>query len=315
MLAIVNIVFEPEGAAAAVEAGAVPPLAEQLCSGNTELQGLAAGSLKNITADSQPRQQAVLEQPGALASLVSLLGSSDTSDSTSSVCSREGGSGGSSHAGVLSISVSTSAASRDVAMQAAGAVHNLAEAGPQACRVILAAGAVPPLVHLLLSRGYNEALWHAILALRHLMQLAACRSQLLEAGAVSALQHIQQGGAEKDVRDLAGSLLQQLTGPVDTNATAPADHQVLTATGAAGEAPAAAPPPAPPARPSAPRVCAAPGCGTTTGLRRCGGCGTMRYCSEACCKAHWRAHKAECRRLQAEQAAAGAAAPGASSAQ
>ena len=24
----------------------------------------------------------------------------------------------------------------------------------------------------------------------------------------------------------------------------------------------------------------------------------MRYCSEACSRAHWRAHKAECRRLQ-----------------
>lgn len=46
------------------------------------------------------------------------------------------------------------------------------------------------------------------------------------------------------------------------------------------------------------RVCAAEGCDATRGLRRCGGCGTVRYCSEACCKAHWRAHKAECRRLQ-----------------
>ena len=47
------------------------------------------------------------------------------------------------------------------------------------------------------------------------------------------------------------------------------------------------------------RICAAEGCSANRGLRRCGGCGTVRYCSEACCKAHWRAHKAECRRLQA----------------
>ena len=44
-------------------------------------------------------------------------------------------------------------------------------------------------------------------------------------------------------------------------------------------------------------------CGTAAACGACslaggGGCGTVRYCSEACCKAHWRAHKAECRRLQ-----------------
>ena len=54
-------------------------------------------------------------------------------------------------------------------------------------------------------------------------------------------------------------------------------------------------------------VCAAEGCTNTQGLRKCGGCGTVRYCSEACSRAHWRAHKAECRRLQA-QTAGGAAA-------
>ena len=58
-----------------------------------------------------------------------------------------------------------------------------------------------------------------------------------------------------------------------------------------------------------PRVCAAPGCGAIHGLKRCGGCGMVRYCSEACSRAHWRAHKAECRRLQAERAAGDAAAP------
>ena len=59
--------------------------------------------------------------------------------------------------------------------------------------------------------------------------------------------------------------------------------------------------------PPAPRVCAAHGCGATTGLRRCGGCRAVRYCSVECSRAHWRAHKAECHRLQAEAAAAAAA--------
>ena len=52
-----------------------------------------------------------------------------------------------------------------------------------------------------------------------------------------------------------------------------------------------------------PRMCAAEGCGATRGLRSCGGCHVVRYCSEACSRAHWRAHKAECRHLQAAGAA------------
>ena len=54
----------------------------------------------------------------------------------------------------------------------------------------------------------------------------------------------------------------------------------------------------------APHICAAPGCGATTGLRRCGGCCAVRYCSMACSRAHWQVHKAECRRAQAEAAEA-----------
>ncbi len=57
-----------------------------------------------------------------------------------------------------------------------------------------------------------------------------------------------------------------------------------------------------------PRICAAPGCGAMSGLKGCGGCGSVRYCSENCSRAHWREHRAECRRLQAERAAAGDAA-------
>ena len=66
--------------------------------------------------------------------------------------------------------------------------------------------------------------------------------------------------------------------------------------------------------PAAPRVCAA--CSTTSGrLRRCGGCGAVRFCSEACMRPHWHdAHKVECRRMQAEwaQQAAAAAKPASS---
>ena len=61
------------------------------------------------------------------------------------------------------------------------------------------------------------------------------------------------------------------------------------------------------ASPKPSRDSAAPGCGATRGLKRCGGCRAVRYCSEACSRAHWREHKSECRRLQAERAAAAGA--------
>ncbi|KAL4458433.1 hypothetical protein ABPG75_013298 [Micractinium tetrahymenae] len=51
-------------------------------------------------------------------------------------------------------------------------------------------------------------------------------------------------------------------------------------------------------------VCAAEGCSNSQGLRRCGGCRAVRYCSEACRDSHWKAHRPECRRLRAAAAAA-----------
>lgn len=59
-----------------------------------------------------------------------------------------------------------------------------------------------------------------------------------------------------------------------------------------------------------PRTCAAPGCTATRGLKRCAGCGVVRYCSTACSYADWQEHRPECRRLRAavaETPAGGAA--------
>ena len=67
-------------------------------------------------------------------------------------------------------------------------------------------------------------------------------------------------------------------------------------------------PPAAPPQPRAPRVCAAEGCSNTAHLRRCGGCGRVRYCSAECSKAHWRTHRSDCKRWRAEAQAAAAAA-------
>ena len=121
----------------------------------------------------------------------------------------------------------------------------------------------------------------------------------------SALLHIKDRAAP-DLSRLAQSAW--VLGPQAVSAS-PAGSEALAARGAdhtrAPQAAATAQPRSG-RQPRAPRVCAAPGCGATSGLQRCGGCGTVRYCGEACCKAHWREHRADCRRICAERAAAAA---------
>ena len=138
--------------------------------------------------------------------------------------------------------------------------------------------------------------------------VAACelaRDGLLAAGVEQALQ-LLAGSPGLPAAPAASDALRRLTRPP----VQPAGERQSSAAAAAGSsaAPAAVavPAAAQPQPPRPPRVCAAPGCGATRGLRFCGGCATVRYCSEACSRAHWKAHRAECRRLQAEQAVAAA---------
>ena len=105
-------------------------------------------------------------------------------------------------------------------------------------------------------------------------------------------------------------LCREPAGPDEEAASAeklppPAPHQQLPAMPAqpAAAAPAAGAVPSRSPLTRAPRVCAAPGCGATAGLKRCGGCRAVCYCIVECSRVHWPVHKAECRRLQAETAA------------
>lgn len=155
-------------------------------------------------------------------------------------------------------------------------------------QAIAAAGAIPALVRCL--QQPDPATETA--AARALVCLAAGnpgRLRAIEAaGAVPPLQRVLQTSTDEDARDWARMALSAMCHP-------PA-HTPLPAPAASHPFPATAPP-----SPGAPRTCAAPGCGATHGLRRCAGCAMVRYCSEACSCAHWKAHRAVCRRLQAEQ--------------
>ena len=84
------------------------------------------------------------------------------------------------------------------------------------------------------------------------------------------------------------ALERQLAAQVALNAPPPLQQPAPEPQLQASTSSAPAPQPKPPKAP-APRVWANPACGATTGrLRRCGGCAAVRYCSEACSRAHWR---------------------------
>jgi hypothetical protein len=45
--------------------------------------------------------------------------------------------------------------------------------------------------------------------------------------------------------------------------------------------------------------CSNPGC-EGAGIRKCTWCKQARYCGQPCFLAHWKAHKADCKRLDRE---------------
>ena len=262
------------------------------------MRELAAWALGNILRQHSSAVQTLLAQHGVFASLVGMLGGGGSGP----------GSSNQEHSNGRGNTAESSSAVNDM-KHAAFVLGQLAETGDKACSTAVAAGAVPPLVKLLASED-EGTMDCTVLALHALSSCAASRPALLEAGVVPPLQQARQRSTNKGVQAAAERLEQLLTAATSSAVEAAAAAGAATdQTAAAAAPPATAPaaPLAPPTRPPAPRICAAPGCGAARGLKCCGGCGTVRYCSYACCKVHWHAHKGECRRLQAERVAAAAA--------
>jgi hypothetical protein len=155
------------------------------------------------------------------------------------------------------------------------------EHSPSNAAAVVAAGCIPRFVQLLRTSSSEGVIRATALALGNLISGSPGTAATIQAaGGGTALQQ-HASNSNENVRRAVARALRLL-----------AEHAGVAS-------PPAAPPP-----PRAPRVCAAPGCGATTGLRRCGGCRQVRYCSTACRDAHWRAHRHECKRVQAEAAAA-----------
>ena len=218
--ALANLALAPQHRAAIAEAGAVPLLVAQLSHSHTEVQRRAAWALRNLLAGEQSPLQAVLEKPGVIHGLMSLLLAGSSSS----------GSGGYSRSDTGSISTQA---------VAAGALNNLAEGGLEACQAVTAVG-LGPLLQLLLTSDDPNAVQLGLQVLQLISAHPQCRAEVVAAGALPAVQHLQQSGQE-DVKQRAADLLHLLT----TSPAEPASHQTATAAAAAAVVPlsAARPPP------------------------------------------------------------------------
>ena len=282
----------PEFSAAVVAAGGLPPLIQMLGSHSALLQMAAAKALRNVAG--YRAGAGAVAAAGAIPPLAHILRSDSSSVTLRSEAAwaianlaEEADADTSAAlvaAGVVAPIVALLSSIDEAAhVAAASALRNVCSNGGPSCAAAVAAGAAPALVARL--RSPNDAVVQlAATALAHVA--AFDEAAVLGAGAVEAAQQALARCQDSDVQQELSGLLKHFSPP-------PAEE--------AAPAESAAPAAPPPTLPAAPRVCAAPGCGATHGLRRCGGCGTVRYCSAACSRAHWRAHKAECRRLQAEQ--------------
>ena len=184
---------------------------------------------------------------------------------------------------------------RHTAMQA---LHQLAHqrGGRQAmaATAIAAAGGVAAAVQCLQAELCGDVRMPQLAASLLGDMVVACprlAADIRAAGAVPRLEHMLRHSPATKERGSAAVALASLR----RAAAAAAAEEIAAAGALPGEPQAASLKP--------PRMCAAPGCGNTSGLRKCGGCHTVRYCSQECCRAHWPEHRAECRRLQAEAAA------------
>ena len=285
-----------EAASSLVAAGGLPPLLQLLDSqhkGVPESAARVLQSVAHISGDAAGAAGAIPRIIQALRSSSSLIVRKAAAGAVADIaCQHSIETAALLSEGMLPPLVALLSSGDDEAQHnAAVALRNLCCEGSDSCVAVAAAGAVPDLLACL--RSGNEAVVdHATTALNTIAASHGSQKKaIVAAGAISA--------ADDALAQCQDDEAQQALSELKTCLLLPA--------GVAAPASAAASPV--PSRPPAPRICAAPGCGATRGLRRCGGCRAVRYCSEACCRAHWKSHKAECRRVQAQRAAAGAREP------
>ena len=314
-LALGNLSLNDAAANGAMAAaGVVPAAVRLLTSSNATLPPKAAGLLANLSAnDDCGRSMAEADAVPLLGALLRRHGEETAAAAAHALANLaiddEGADAVAPCIPALTECLRSSGGSAELQGEASRALYNLALNSPSRAVAIAAADGADAIVQLLARSPDCTSQPNAIEALARQGQAQAGVAADPSATAELALQAARASCGQND------ALCEGLNEALCRLAEARRMLQASTSAGAAAaagpaaastSAPAAAAPAPRPPKPRAPRVCANPECGATTGsLRRCGSCAAVRYCSEACARAHWLAHKAECRRLQAEQQAVG----------
>ena len=326
----------PDGGRAIAEAcsPAAPAVLVRLLS--TQYRATPAPCARLIAALAQlPENHAALEAAGGIPALVPLLGTPRADQwslkALSLLCSgREQAMRRAAVAAAGGIPrlarCATSDPRPDMRLQAALLLSQVACDCTEQLRAIEGSGASEAVLRMLAARGPGQQDAAAVLqALQSLQPPGDAANSDAEPAASLPVVHPQPAAgtlapaAQPAASTLAptAQVAASMLAPVGQQAVGPPTPEALSAAGASTLAAsqvleaAQAPPAGSKAKAEAQpadaatkrRTCAATGCNATHCLRRCGGCGVARYCSDACSRAHWRVHRAECRRLQAEQAA------------
>ncbi|KAL4419065.1 hypothetical protein ABPG77_010344 [Micractinium sp. CCAP 211/92] len=179
-------------------------------------------------------------------------------------------------------------------------------------RAVMAAGCIPAFVQILGSSTDVYVQYNATVCLNHLASSdRECGLAAIEAGGLAALRQLQLRAdpAVRPAVEPAVHSLELCAAAAEAGAAEPRQPSLpsaassgpsegVDATREGPQAPARLAYSVAAAQPSEPRfvrTCAAEGCGRTSSLKRCAGCGAVRYCSLQCQRAHWRAHRRACR--------------------
>lgn len=163
------------------------------------------------------------------------------------------------------------------ALLAVNAVGDLVCISAEGSRAVQAAGGIDALLQLLRRGGNTELACAAVLAVVQLVSVGhdessscpACAAgrQLVAVGGVPVVEQLLRNSANPETKNYAAGVLRNL-----------------------------------PYAPDPPRVCGAAGCTNVHGLRKCGGCGMVRFCSKECQRRAWEEHKPRCLALRSASA-------------
>lgn len=175
----------------------------------------------------------------------------------------------------------------DLRLDSLELLHLLAASSAERCQAIAEAGGVAACVHVFACPRSADCT-AAAASLLCILTLAGHSRAIVAADPSCAVEAALQ---ELRPRLASSQDSQVLHDALRTLAYARQPAQARGAAGAAALAPAeqaAREPDSSAGSQSSDLVCAAPGCGATQGLRRCGACGDLSYCSTAYQVSHWR---------------------------